>query len=98
MPRLDWLTRPEDARIAASAPYRLLEAVPELPYGDGQPENMLIQGHNLEALKAANRLPKSGAVRAKKLLLIRFMSPNNSWTRTRLALAPEGSNASPPAK
>ena len=28
MPKLDWLTRPEDERIAAAVPYRLLEAVP----------------------------------------------------------------------
>jgi adenine-specific DNA-methyltransferase len=52
MPKLDWLTRPEDERAAASVPYRLLEAVPELSYGDEQTENMLIQGNNLEALKA----------------------------------------------
>lgn len=52
MPKLDWLTRPEDERIAASVPYRLLEAVPELSYGDERTENMLIQGDNLEALKA----------------------------------------------
>jgi adenine-specific DNA-methyltransferase len=52
MPKLDWLTRPEDERVAASIPYRLLEAVPGLSYGDEQTENMLIQGDNLEALKA----------------------------------------------
>ena len=52
MPKLDWLTRPEDEHIAASVPYRLLGAVPELSYGDEQTENMLIQGDNLEALKA----------------------------------------------
>ena len=52
MPKLDWLTRPEDERAAASVPYRLLEAVPELSYGDEQTENMLIRGDNLEALKA----------------------------------------------
>ena len=32
MPKLDWLTRAEDERVAASVPYRLLEAVPELGY------------------------------------------------------------------
>ena len=52
MPKLDWLTRPEDEKTAANVPYRLLEAVPELSYGDEQTENMLIQGNNLEALKA----------------------------------------------
>jgi hypothetical protein len=30
MPKLDWLTRPEDERVSALVPYRLLEAVPEL--------------------------------------------------------------------
>jgi adenine-specific DNA-methyltransferase len=52
MPKLDWLTRPEDEKTAANVPYRLLEAVPELSYGDEQTENMLIKGDNLEALKA----------------------------------------------
>lgn len=52
MPKLDWLTRPEDEKTAANVPYRLLESVPELAYGDPATENMLIQGDNLEALKA----------------------------------------------
>lgn len=52
MPKLDWLTRPEDEKTAASVPYRLLDAVPELSYGDEHTENLLIQGDNLEALKA----------------------------------------------
>ena len=33
-------------------PYRLLEEVPDLSAGDGGAGNMLIQGDNLEALKA----------------------------------------------
>jgi len=52
MPILNWLTRDEDTRSAARVPYRLLEEVPELSAGDGATENMLIQGDNLEALKA----------------------------------------------
>lgn len=52
MPKLDWLTRSEDEKTAASVPYRLLDAVPEQSYGDPNTENMLIQGDNLEALKA----------------------------------------------
>jgi adenine-specific DNA-methyltransferase len=52
MPKLDWLTRSEDEKTAAHVPYRLLEAVPEHSYGDPHAENMLIQGDNLEALKA----------------------------------------------
>ena len=50
MPILQWLTREKDLRAAGRAPYRLLEEVER--YGDGSPQNMLIQGDNLEALKA----------------------------------------------
>ena len=52
MPTLRWLTRDEDVRAAAKVPYRLLEEEPELGYGDRDAGNMLIQGDNLEALKA----------------------------------------------
>lgn len=52
MPWLHWLTRDEDIKKAKVAPYRLLEAMPELSAGDPYSPNMLIQGDNLEALKA----------------------------------------------
>lgn len=52
MPILSWLTRDEDIRRASRVPYRLLEEVPDLSAGDGDSGNMLIQGDNLEALKA----------------------------------------------
>lgn len=52
MPTLRWLTRDEDVRAAERVPYRLLEEVPELGYGDRDAGNMVIQGDNLEALKA----------------------------------------------
>ena len=52
MPILDWLTRDEDVQATKKVPYRLLEEVPELSYGDKDTGNMLIQGDNLEALKA----------------------------------------------
>lgn len=52
MPTLTWLTRDDDLKRAAAAPYRLLEAVPELSAGDSASGNMLIQGDNLDALKA----------------------------------------------
>lgn len=52
MPILNWLTRDEDIRAARRAPYRLLEEVPGLSGGDRDTGNMLIQGDNLEALKA----------------------------------------------
>ena len=52
MPILNWLTRDDDVKAAQKVPYRLLEEVPELSYGDKDAGNMLIQGDNLEALKA----------------------------------------------
>lgn len=52
MPLLDWLNKEESVRAAQQVPYRLLEPVPELSYGDKSSPNMLIQGDNLDALKA----------------------------------------------
>lgn len=52
MPILDWLDREKDVKVSDAVPYRLLEPVPELAYGDADSQNMLIQGDNLEALKA----------------------------------------------
>lgn len=52
MPILHWLTRDQDVKAAGTVPYRLLEEVPELGSGAPDSGNMLIQGDNLEALKA----------------------------------------------
>lgn len=52
MPTLTWLTREADLKLAQNAPYRLLDTVSDLAYGDSNTENMLIQGDNLDALKA----------------------------------------------
>ena len=52
MPTLDWMTRGTDVTAHARVPYRMLEAVPALDGGDRDPANMLIQGDNLDALKA----------------------------------------------
>ena len=52
MPTLHWLTRDEDLKVAKAVPYRLLEEVPSLRAGDPSTGNLLIQGDNLEALKA----------------------------------------------
>jgi adenine-specific DNA-methyltransferase len=52
MPTLTWLTRESDLLLAQKAPYRLLEHAPELSFGDPDTGNMLIQGDNLEGLKA----------------------------------------------
>ncbi len=52
MPLLDWLNKSEALKAASAAPFRLLDEVPELSYGDETNDNMLIQGDNLDALKA----------------------------------------------
>ncbi len=52
MPILNWLKKDEAVTAAKKSTYRLLEEVPELSYGDPVNENLLIQGDNLEALKA----------------------------------------------
>ena len=50
MPTLDWLNRQHAFTTSARVPYRLLE--PVSVHGELRPENLLIQGDNLEALKA----------------------------------------------
>ena len=52
MPTLTWLTREADIAAASRAPWRLLEEAPGLSAGDPEAPNMIIQGDNLEALKA----------------------------------------------
>lgn len=52
MPTLRWLTRDDDIGAAGRVSYRLLEEVPDLGYGHRDTGNMLIQGDNLDALKA----------------------------------------------
>jgi hypothetical protein len=52
MPTLNWLTREADLQKSRRATYRLLEPVPEMGYGDPAAGNLLIQGDNLDALKA----------------------------------------------
>jgi len=52
MPLLSWFERDEDLTRAALAPYRLLEPMKSLAYGEEDSSNMLIQGDNLDALKA----------------------------------------------
>jgi adenine-specific DNA-methyltransferase len=52
MPTLTWLNRNQALTLSGKAPYRLLEPAPELSYGSPDTENMLIQGDNLDALKA----------------------------------------------
>ena len=52
MPTLHWLTRDADIHAASRVPYRLLEEASELSAGEPDAGNLLIQGDNLEALKA----------------------------------------------
>ncbi|MFA5683434.1 MAG: site-specific DNA-methyltransferase [Lysobacteraceae bacterium] len=52
MPWLEWHKRDDDLKATAKTPYRLLQPIQSLSYGDEDAPNMLIQGDNLEALKA----------------------------------------------
>ena len=52
MPILHWLDRDKHVKAAEAVPYRLLEADDAHSAGDADTSNMLIQGDNLEALKA----------------------------------------------
>lgn len=52
MPWLEWLDRQQDGQAVSKSPYRLLEPVRKLDYGEEDSPNMLIQGDNLDALKA----------------------------------------------
>ena len=52
MPILHWLTREQDTLSAGRTPYRLLEEVEEQSVRDADSGNMLVQGDNLDALKA----------------------------------------------
>ena len=52
MPTLNWLTRHTDIQATAHVPYRLLVEASDLSVGDPDVGNMLVQGDNLEALKA----------------------------------------------
>lgn len=52
MPLLTWRDRDKDLTRAALAPYRLLEPVAKLHYGEEDAGNLIIEGDNLEALKA----------------------------------------------
>ena len=55
MPTLDWLNRAHAFTTAAQVPYRLLENVSTHGEPASAQGNLLIQGDNLEALKAAGK-------------------------------------------
>jgi adenine-specific DNA-methyltransferase len=48
MPILQWLTREADLQKSRRAPFRLLEPVEEMGYGNPVVGNLLLQGDNLE--------------------------------------------------
>ncbi|GBU21250.1 DNA methyltransferase [Fibrobacteres bacterium R8-0-B4] len=52
MPTLHWLTRDDDLKTAGKAQYRLLTENEEYSCGDTDSGNIIVQGDNLEALKA----------------------------------------------
>ena len=52
MPILQWLNRDKSINQASQVPYRLLNAQDKYSYGDQDTENMIIQGDNLDTLKA----------------------------------------------
>lgn len=52
MPILNWLNKDKATQTAATCAYRLLTEVPELSCGDKSSGNLIVQGDNLEALKA----------------------------------------------
>lgn len=52
MPWLEWHNRNDDLKATAKTPYRLLQPIQSLSHGDEDAPNMLIQGDNLETLKA----------------------------------------------
>ena len=52
MPTLDWLNRAAAFTTAAQVPYRLMDPVSSHGSAQGAADNLLIQGDNLEALKA----------------------------------------------
>ncbi|MDO9476674.1 MAG: site-specific DNA-methyltransferase [Pseudohongiella sp.] len=52
MPMLSWYNRDIDLTRSSLAPYRLLEPIQSLSRGEEDSPNMLIEGDNLDALKA----------------------------------------------
>ncbi|WP_122433247.1 site-specific DNA-methyltransferase [Pseudomonas viridiflava] len=52
MPTLNWIGKDAVETHHKAVPFRLLEPVPELSYGDPNSGNLIVQGDNLLALKA----------------------------------------------
>lgn len=52
MPTLNWIGKEAVVKHHKDVPFRLLEPVPELSCGDANSGNLIVQGDNLDALKA----------------------------------------------
>ena len=52
MPILQWLNREDTLKVSKNTPYRMLTEEKTYSYGNPQTQNMIVQGDNLEALKA----------------------------------------------
>jgi hypothetical protein len=52
MPSLNWIGKPAVVAHHKQVPFRLLKCRADLSVGDAQAGNLLVQGDNLEALKA----------------------------------------------
>ena len=52
MPTLNWLDRETAVKAAEAVPFRVLDFDPALSAGDPSAENLIIQGDNLDAVKA----------------------------------------------
>lgn len=52
MPILEWLDKDKAVTASKNVQFRLLKEIPEYSYGDKNTGNMIVQGDNLEALKA----------------------------------------------
>ena len=61
MPTLNWHKREEVVRAATRAPYRLLEPVAKLSYGDADSENLLIQNGVRTEWRLVKAPAKAGA-------------------------------------
>jgi adenine-specific DNA-methyltransferase len=52
MPTLTWLDRDSAVKAAEAVPFRVLEFDQKLSAGDPAADNLIIQGDNLDAIKA----------------------------------------------
>ena len=52
MPTLDWLDKDKDVKLSKETKFHLLSEVPEYSYGNQDAGNIIINGDNLDALKA----------------------------------------------